>query len=105
MRRRVIILLNTAKPDARAKMASLTKTVNHHAEVVGTGALSETQGPVHRPLVVGGQSSIEVFVRQANAGTTVVLDGQVTAPWAVGDRLLIRRCSQDFQRVHNPTQP
>lgn len=58
----------------------------------------------HRPLVVAGESVIEVFVRQANEGTTLVVDGQVTIPLHVGDRITVGRSIHQFQLVHNPAQ-
>lgn len=57
-----------------------------------------------RPLVVDGGSSIEVLVRQANEGTTLVIDGQVAVPLSVGDRITIGRSMHQFHLVHNPTQ-
>lgn len=58
----------------------------------------------HRPLVVAGESVVEVLVRQANEGTTLVIDGQVTVPLHVGDRVTVGRSIRQFQLVHNPTQ-
>ncbi|MBI4579850.1 MAG: NAD(+)/NADH kinase [Planctomycetes bacterium] len=58
----------------------------------------------HRPLVVAGESSIEVLVRQANEGTTLVIDGQVPVPLKVHDRVSVGRSVHRFQLVHNPTQ-
>jgi len=58
----------------------------------------------HRPLVVAGESVIEVLVRQANEGTTMVIDGQVSVPLSVGDRVVVGRSAQEFKLVHNPTQ-
>lgn len=57
----------------------------------------------HRPLVVAGESVIEVQVRQANEGTTMVVDGQVTVPLGVGDGITVGRSNHKFQLVHNPT--
>ncbi len=59
----------------------------------------------HRPLVVAGNSTIEVLARQVNVGTTVVADGQVSLCLAEGDRLTVRRYPHSFQLVHNPAQP
>jgi len=59
----------------------------------------------HRPLVVSAEATIEVLARQANEGTTVVVDGQVSWPLAAGDRLLVCRAPQAFQLVRNPSQP
>jgi NAD+ kinase len=59
----------------------------------------------HRPLVVAGESEVQVIARQVNAGTTVVADGQVSLPLAAGDVLTVRRFPHDFQLVHNPAQP
>ncbi len=59
----------------------------------------------HRPLVVAGESVIEVLVRQCNQGTTLVIDGQVPMPLTIGDRVTVGRSNYQFQLVHNPTQP
>jgi len=59
----------------------------------------------HRPLVVSGDAMIEVLVRQANQGTTAVLDGQVSHSLGAGDRLQVRRAACDFQLVHKPAMP
>lgn len=56
-----------------------------------------------RPLVVAGESMIEVVIRQANEGTSLVVDGQVTAPLAVGNCVTVGRSNHKFQLVHNPT--
>lgn len=58
----------------------------------------------HRPLVVAGDSVIEVIVQQANEGTTLVVDGQIPVPMRVGDRVTVGRSIHSFQLVHNPTQ-
>ncbi len=58
----------------------------------------------HRPLVVAGEAIIEVLVREANEGTTLVIDGQVTNPLKVGDRVTVGRSVHRFHLVHNPTQ-
>lgn len=58
----------------------------------------------HRPLVVSGDSAIEVLAREVNAGTTVAVDGQLSLPLHGGDRLLVRRHGQSFQLARNPSQ-
>jgi len=59
----------------------------------------------HRPLVVTGDSTIEVLARRATAGTTVVVDGQVSFNFKNDDRLVVKRADQEFKLVHNPAQP
>ncbi|HSW46647.1 MAG TPA: NAD(+)/NADH kinase [Phycisphaerae bacterium] len=59
----------------------------------------------HRPLVVAGDSTIEVYARRANNGSMIVVDGQIPLPFRVGDRLAVRRAGCEFQLVHNPDQP
>jgi NAD+ kinase len=59
----------------------------------------------HQPLVVEGDSVIDVVAKQANEGTTAVVDGQES--WSIhpGDRLRVRRSETDFLLVQNPIQP
>ncbi|MHC4442463.1 MAG: NAD(+)/NADH kinase [Planctomycetota bacterium] len=59
----------------------------------------------HRPLVVTGDSTIEVMAHHATAGTTVVVDGQVPYSFRIGDRLIVRQADHDFKLVHNPAHP
>lgn len=59
----------------------------------------------HRPLVVAGDSRIEVLARHANEGTTAVLDGQVALPLAPGDRVGVQRADAAFRLVRHPGQP
>jgi NAD+ kinase len=58
----------------------------------------------HRPLVVAGDSTIEIVAHHANSGTAVVVDGQVSLPLNSGDRLTVGRFAHDFQLVRNPAQ-
>lgn len=59
----------------------------------------------HRPLVVAGDSRIQVHAQQVNDGTTLAADGQETLPLRAGDVLVVQRYPHDFLLVHNPTQP
>ncbi len=59
----------------------------------------------HRPLVVDGDSTVEVAALRVNEGSSVVVDGQVTWPIGPGDRLTVGRFPNDFLLVHNPTRP
>ena len=59
----------------------------------------------HRPLIVEAESTIEVTACRVNPGTTVVVDGQVSLPLYVGDRLSVQRSDHYFQLVQNPGQP
>jgi NAD+ kinase len=56
-----------------------------------------------RPIVVGATSRIELTMQRVNKGGTVlVLDGQVTQPLAVGDRIVLTRDSRRIRFVRNP---
>ncbi len=58
----------------------------------------------HRPLVFDGDSTIEVVACGVNAGTTLVIDGQLPLPVSAGNRITVSRCPQDFLLVRNPSQ-
>ncbi|MBL0927509.1 MAG: NAD(+)/NADH kinase [Phycisphaerales bacterium] len=74
-------------------------------------ALSVTPIAAHslafRPLVVGGDSRIDLTLLRSNtstattAGTTLVLDGQVLRPMNTGDRVTLRRHDVALRLVHN----
>lgn len=66
-----------------------------------------------RPIVVNRDAQIELLLRRANhadeddkkrglAGTTLVLDGQVSAPLETGARVIVRREERVARLVHNP---
>ncbi len=56
-----------------------------------------------RPLVVNGDLEVSIDVRRANAGTTLVLDGQESAALREGDRVRIRRHHRFAHFVSNPS--
>ncbi|MEK6799801.1 MAG: NAD(+)/NADH kinase [Planctomycetota bacterium] len=56
----------------------------------------------HRPLAIDRQAMIEITAAAANPGTTVILDGQLSFPFAKGDQVSIRRFEHDFLAVRNP---
>jgi NAD+ kinase len=58
----------------------------------------------HRPLVVAGHTGITVIPRQVNEGTTIAIDGQVSVPLRLGDKLAVRRNASDFLLIRNPTR-
>lgn len=55
-----------------------------------------------RPLALDSTRTIEVSVREANEGTTVVVDGQLREPFRPADVLVIRRSPTDCLLVRNP---
>ena len=56
----------------------------------------------HRPLVVEYDASIYVSVSQANPGTVVSIDGQLTTPLQAGAGLTIKRSPIEFPLIRNP---
>lgn len=56
----------------------------------------------HRPIVVDADRRVAVIAGQVNAGTTVVLDGQTSTRFAVGDTLTVTRAEHDLLLVRNP---
>ncbi len=55
-----------------------------------------------RPVVVAASRRLEIQVEQANAGTTVVVDGRERHRFNVGDTVEISRYPTDLQMVRNP---
>ena len=62
-----------------------------------------------RPIVVGADSRIELTMHRVNPpaapgnpGTVLVLDGQVSTPLSVGDRIVLGRDQRPIQFVRNP---
>ena len=56
-----------------------------------------------RPIVVSASSTVEIQVRRANDGTTLVLDGRVTVPLKVGQRIRVGRHSERARFIVNPS--
>ena len=55
-----------------------------------------------RPIIISPQTELIVTLERANAGTTMVLDGQVFAALRTGDRILIRQHGRRVGFVANP---
>ena len=58
-----------------------------------------------RPIVADASTRIEVVINRANAGTTLVLDGQVNHPLEESDRILVRQEKKRAHLIGNPTSP
>lgn len=96
-------------------VATPSGSTAHNMSVGGPILQPETQAMVlspisahsltHRPLVFAGDSVIEVVACSVNEGTTLVIDGQVSLPIHVEDRITVRRWPAEFQLVRNPGQP
>jgi len=56
----------------------------------------------HKPLVVEREAEIEIKALCVNAGTTAIIDGQVSCPLAEGDRVVVKRSASDLLLVRNP---
>ena len=59
----------------------------------------------HRPLVIECDSVIDILASDTNAGTTAIIDGQVSYALTQGDHVEIRRFKSDFLLVHCPLTP
>jgi len=55
-----------------------------------------------RPIVLAGEDSLELRLHQANAGTTLVIDGQVSTPIEEGAVLRARSHPQRLKIISNP---
>lgn len=56
-----------------------------------------------RPIIVASTSHVVVTLLRANAGTTLVMDGQNFLPAQTGDRVLLRKYARKVRLVANPT--
>jgi NAD+ kinase len=55
-----------------------------------------------RPVVLSSQSTIRIGAVRVNEGTTLFCDGQASTKLVAGDRVVIRRSSNDVLLVENP---
>lgn len=55
-----------------------------------------------RPIVVKAESLVRIRVRQANPGTSLVVDGQVTYRFPPGGQVLIRRHPRSLVLIRHP---
>ncbi len=58
-----------------------------------------------RPIVVGGDATIEVRMLRVNAGTSLVIDGHLRGRLGEGDVVRVQRHEHDFKLVQNPCYP
>ncbi|MDY7009569.1 MAG: NAD(+)/NADH kinase [Planctomycetota bacterium] len=56
-----------------------------------------------RPVVVGGDATIGITADRLNPGTTLVIDGQVSAPIKVEQSVEIRRADRPARIISNPS--
>ena len=59
----------------------------------------------HRPLVIDHSSEIVIHANAINAGSAAIIDGQVTCPLQVNDRVRIRRFVSNLKIVRNDARP
>jgi NAD+ kinase len=55
-----------------------------------------------RPIVINGDSTVEVSGIRVNKGTTVSIDGQVSLGLSIDDTVKVARADSDFLIVNNP---
>lgn len=58
----------------------------------------------HRPLVIGAEHEVNITAQRVNRGTTIVVDGQVSHGFSVGQVLKIRQGRDDLQVVASPAR-
>ena len=58
----------------------------------------------HRPLVIDPGHEVTIVAKKANEGTTIILDGQVSHKFAVGQELKVRRGKYNLQVVASPAR-
>lgn len=63
------------------------------------------QSLAFRSIVTHGEDHIRVTLHEANAGTTLVIDGQESHPLTAGSRLHVTRHPRRLQLVTNPQTP
>ena len=58
----------------------------------------------HRPLVIDSKYEITITAKRVNKGTTIILDGQVSREFAVGQKLKVRRGKYNLQVITSPAR-
>lgn len=58
----------------------------------------------HRPLVVSPENEISIVAERVNKGTSVILDGQISREFAVGQEVKVRRGKDNLQVVASPAR-
>lgn len=56
----------------------------------------------HKPLVIERDAVIDIRPAKVNEGTTLIIDGQVSAPLRESEWVSVRRFERDFILVRNP---
>ncbi|MHC4948322.1 MAG: NAD(+)/NADH kinase [Planctomycetota bacterium] len=75
--------------------------VQRHVDAVAITPLA-AHSLAFRPIVVGADSSIRIDMGQANEGTAVVLDGQISIPVEAGHAVHLTRHDKRARLVDNP---
>ena len=58
----------------------------------------------HRPLVIDAAHEVTIVAKRVNEGTTMILDGQVSRGFAVGQKLKVRQGKYNLQVVASPAR-
>ena len=58
----------------------------------------------HRPLVIDSGNEVTIAAKRVNEGTTIILDGQLSCGFAVGQELKVRRGKYNLQVVASPAR-
>lgn len=58
----------------------------------------------HRPLVIGPEHEVTITAQRVNKGTTVIVDGQVSHGFSVGQVLKVRQGKDSLQVVASPAR-
>ena len=58
----------------------------------------------HRPLVIDSEYEITITAKRVNKGTTIILDGQVSREFTVGQELKVRRGKYNLQVIASPAR-
>jgi NAD+ kinase len=58
----------------------------------------------HRPLVIDSKYEITITAKRVNEGTTIILDGQVSREFTVGQELKVRRGKYNLHVIASPAR-
>ena len=59
----------------------------------------------HRPIVINSTSCLVIQAEEVNPGTTALLDGQVSCPLRIRDKVRITRSPHSCRIIRNPSVP
>lgn len=96
------VIISTASGSTAYNLAAGGPIISPGVDALAISAICP-QSLAFRPIVVSADNEVWLLIHRANAGTTLVIDGQERTALGEGEQVAIRRHPHDILLLHNPS--